>query len=65
VDFQDGLRGMVVPWRENPAWKYAKVGKQIAAHDFCKWLSVYFALHPLRLRAFVVKGSFEWNRCKY
>jgi len=62
VDFQDGLRGMVVPWvdkkegypfgrakharrvrgmdasNQNPAWKYAKVGKQIAAHDFCKWL---------------------------
>jgi len=29
---------MVVPWHENPGWKYAKVGKQIAVHDFCKWL---------------------------
>jgi hypothetical protein len=38
VDFQAGLRGMVVPWFENPAWKYAEVGKQIATHDFCKWL---------------------------
>jgi len=38
VDFQSGLIGMVVPWLENPDWKYAKVGKQIAAHDFCKWL---------------------------
>jgi len=31
---------MVVPWLENSAWKYAKVGKQVAAHDFCKWLIV-------------------------
>jgi len=38
VDFQAGLRDMVVPWLENSAWKYTKVGTQIAAHDFCKWL---------------------------
>jgi len=29
---------MVVPCLEDSAWKYAEVGKQIAAHDFCKWL---------------------------
>jgi len=27
---------MVVPWLENPGWKDAKMGKRIAAHDFCK-----------------------------
>jgi len=31
---------MVVPWLENLAWKYAEVGKQIATHDFCKWLPI-------------------------
>jgi len=29
---------MVVPCLENSALKYAEVGKQIAARDFCKWL---------------------------
>jgi len=29
---------MVVPWSEIPAWKWAKVGKPIAAHEFCKRL---------------------------
>ncbi len=31
---------MVVLCLEDSAWKYAEVGKQIAAHDFCKWLKV-------------------------
>ncbi len=29
---------MVVPWSEIPARKWAKVGKPIAAHEFCKRL---------------------------
>ncbi len=29
---------MVVPWTEIPARKWAKVGKLIAAHEFCNWL---------------------------
>ncbi len=33
---------MVVPWSEIPARKWAKVGKQIAAHEFCKRLSCLF-----------------------
>jgi len=38
VGFEIGLKGMVVPYLENPTSKSAKVGKKIAAHDFYKWL---------------------------
>jgi len=31
---------MVVPWSEIPARKWAKVGKPIAAHEFCKRLLI-------------------------
>jgi len=30
---------MVVPFAEITTQNHAAVGKQIAAHDFCKWLS--------------------------
>jgi len=31
---------MVVPWSEIPAWKWAEVGTPVAAHEFCKRLTV-------------------------
>jgi hypothetical protein len=45
----DRLDGLQAARRERandsnqiPAWKYAGVGKEIAAHDFCKWLVCQF-----------------------
>jgi len=35
VDFQVGLKGMVVPYLENPARKNSKMGRN------CKWLFIY------------------------
>jgi len=35
---------MVIPFLEDSDWKYDKVGKQVAAHDFCKRLIIsYFS----------------------
>jgi len=56
---------MVVPWSKIPARKWAKVGKPIAAHEFCKRLpgdENHFYLDPELLNNKIKHLRFCYSR---